>query len=231
MLGIIDSTLDIPFDGLQVFWDAGQFRSLISGSRTIFNLSERDNYTGSFISGSGGLFPFYTSSGGGSINFPVTVFPAAGVVGSQVTGSLSAGTIIVFASRIGAQFADAPFMFTDNLRVEYFAASNVPQLTFAFGLFRDSSIGFMSSSVYYMVGGSGAANSQKLYLNKTVSNFTSSRSVPVTYTRATVGAANVGSGTSFRGNIAIALFYNRQLSDTEVFQIYDFFKPRFPDLP
>lgn len=231
MLGIIDSTLDIPTDGLQVFWDAAQLRSLVSGSQTVYNLSEKSNYTGSFISGSGGFFPYYTGSGGGSIHIPQRVFPAAGVVASQVTGSLSSGTIIVFASRIGSQYADIPLMFTDNLSVQYWTANNVPQLVFSFGLFRDSSIGFMSSSVYYMVGGSGAATSQKLYLNKTVSNFSSSRSVPVNYTRASLGIGNIGSGTGFSGNIAIALFYNRQLSDAEVFQIYDFFKPRFPDLP
>ena len=231
MLGIIDSTLDIPTDGLQVFWDAAQLRSLVSGSRTIFNLSERDNYTGSFVSGSGGVFPTFSTSSGGSIQITSTTFPANGVVASQVTGSLSAGTIIVFARRTGAQFADVPFMGTDNLSVQYWAANNVPQLVFSFGLFRDSAIGFMSSSIYYMVGGSASANSQKLYLNKTVSNFSSSRSVPVNYTRATLGIANVGSGTGFVGNISIGLFYNRQLSDAEVFQIYDFFKPRFPDLP
>ena len=235
MLGIRDSGFKIPVEGLLLYWDASQLRSFVSGTRQINNLMENQTFTGSFFSGSSGIFPFYTGSGGGAIYITQQANPAAGVVSSQFTASVSSSTIVTFTRRVGAQFADVPivqaFGPTTGIAITYFAAGNSVNLIWAQGLFRDGSAPFLTSSLYYMVAGSGTATSQKLYINKTVFNFSASRTVPVSVTRASMGTSNVGSSTNYQGDVALMLLYNRQLSDAEVFQIYDSFKPRFPNLP
>lgn len=70
------------------------------------------------------------------------------------------------------------------------------------------------------------ANNRKVYVNTTVSQGTNNSLSNMTWSSLRIGQDALG-GRAFNGNIAVVLWYNRDLSAAEISQNYEAFRSRF----
>jgi hypothetical protein len=232
---------DIVTNGLVLYLDAANNRSIVSGSTTWFDLSRNGN-TGSLING-----PTYSSANGGGVVFDGTNDYS---VSGQLSGSFASFTVIVWfyptSIKNYANVLDCNYAYnatTGNIgpRLEMNAAG---ELGWAY-----SNITNNNDFLYgHVVVTSGLAvntwhcaaityvpNSSTTYYNGMPTGISRVTAGSPTGFIGTMNNLNIGRGFSkivsseryFAGRISIVQIYNRELSAREVRQNYHATKGRY----
>jgi len=219
-------------DGLVLYLDAANSKSIISGSTTWTDLSRGGN-NGTLVNG-----PTFNSANGGSIVFDgsndYATLPSIGV------STLSAFSVSFWAKTFGASllptvYAEGtPSSWPSNLFIMYFGGSEdggKPRVWFGYPTISNPLIGttvVTDNKWYYVTYNQTSISNRTLSINGTV-EATNTTSFTSTATTAYLGANN-NNGTMVqfgKPNLAQLQIYNRALSPQEVLQNYNASKTRF----
>jgi hypothetical protein len=225
-------------DNLTLLLDAGNYKSYISGSLQLLDLSGYDN-TASFVSGS-----FYTSSfrGGIAFNGSSSRMEISSSDSLNPSGSMTLGAF-VYVNGYSSSFG--PIFF----KVNNYTSSNYEQysLYIATGSNTSSSFGITVSGAdrvqrivtssfsyekyaYVCATINTASAAINLYLNGTLVNSSSSGPSaldPSSYSLK-IGGVELYSGAFLNGTIYSVHTYNRALTDADILQNYYAIQSRFP---
>jgi hypothetical protein len=225
-MGVITRN-NIVTNGLVLYWDGASSLSYPSGSATWNNIVSSD-YNGLPISGA-----MYTSFGGGSFLFDGT--------NTRLTSSLNTLPLnSTFEFWINRTNSVNSFNMIGGMYLPYFAfrSSNIfffsnrysgtqrnIQTVQTFGNNTWHNVAFVTEYT-----ASNVTTTSKIYVNGSLAasgNFTGSQSTP-TFDTFTLGSWRQNlTDAPFSGSIAIAKFYNYNLSDQEIIQNYNATKARF----
>jgi hypothetical protein len=222
---------DIVTNGLVLYLDAANNRSIVSGSTTWFDLSRNGN-TGSLING-----PTYSSSNNGYINFDGTDDYSTCTLDNQLSSNFTFACFAklnsfstdlnpkaLMVSQVSSYNNYWAFLGTYNSRWHW-ALYNGTQNPFSFV----DSMNPNTTSWFYVAGVRNTiTDTLDLYINGMLHSSTNdtTTSTPV-YSAFNVGAQT--SQTLRRSNcqISVAKVYNRALSATEIRQNYNATKGRY----
>ena len=221
----------IVTNGLVLYLDAANSKSIVSGSTTWVNLTRSGN-NGTLTNG-----PLYTGSFGGSIAFDGTDdYVAETTVLSdafwQANWSISAWVNFDAIGLVGQGTADRPIVQhgTNNTRQGLHLTQR--NSTFYFGLYSDDMGGVrtLSTGQWYNVVYSlnNTSRLRQLFVNGSIDNSsTAAGSYTGTGTNTRIGGKILAFGFLFDGFMASFSAYNRVLSSDEVLQNYNATKKRF----
>jgi len=216
----------IPPEGLVLYYDASNTLSY-SGSGTVLTDLSGQKRDATFING-----PIFMPENGGTINFD-GIDDYATI--AQPLGTLSQVTMIVWIKRRGNQPAWASIFWDRNSTTGYtgigFRGDTINALTFSWTTYRvtgevlEDNVWYMAALTRahpynvtgYTYGPSGIKTGVQSGYNGGDSNFNDLR----------LGIDGTISGRNFKGDLGIALMYNRALSAAEIDGIYNATKDRF----
>jgi hypothetical protein len=222
---------DIVTNGLVLYLDAANNRSIVSGSTTWFDLSRNGN-TGSLING-----PTFSSINGGYLTFDgsndyCSIANPSTITGSQVSfcvwNTVLSNTVSTFTVYLegsgGARIFAVSIPWGGNNTV-YFDAGNG---TGAFaGAFDRINKGYEGSGWQYWVFTKNAtAGTMRIYLNGNLWHSGTGLNAPVG-TATTGYIATLPSSGYTNSRISMMKFYNKELSAAEIRQNYHATKGRY----
>ena len=216
----------IVTDGLVLYLDGANQRSLVSGSTSWYDLTKNNN-SGSLVNG-----PIYSGTYGGSVNFDGVdgycqynlPYPYAMTV--STFGSSNVSTWNNYAG-LGSARRQNGYIIHNNLSTQNVNFYMLDQNASFIGLGGINSIEITKVN-YYTISTNGS-NIHKIYLNGVLKG-TSTTSITRTNTPTTQpGLLGRDDGLSRYNNLKIYnhTIYNRQLSDDEVLKNFNSLKNRF----
>lgn len=223
---------NIVTNGLVLYLDAANSKSIVSGSNTWRDISG-NNLSGSLVNG-----PTYNGANKGSIVFDGT----NDYISTNLSGTLTAMTMMCYIKRNGNQPAWTGIFYsrpaTGGQAAGLDFRDTTHQLVYTWG-FSPNTYNFVSNLVipdnqWCMVGISLNSTKADLYLNTNVATNN------LNHDQFTINAGDLKIGNDFdgptpggpggrifKGNIGLAVMYNRALSSQEVLQNYNSTKGRY----
>lgn len=225
----------ISTDGLVFYWDSANTKSYSGTGSNWMDLS--DGYVGSLINS-----PAYTDSNYGTINFDgVNDYVSTDFLDGFGTSNLTLNIWMsftasqqsaIFSKRIGASSFEQLSVFVTGDANGNSAGTRILVLDFnnpsSRNIFTPGS--FNDGSWHHISYVRGTSNSSLFIDGQFISSTVSTKPNLSNTSRLFIGAAGDGLsvlGLYFKGRISIIQLYNRDLSESEVFQNYQTTKTRF----
>lgn len=212
-------------NGLIMYLDAGNPASYPGTGTTWTDLSSRGKI-GTLTNG-----PLYSSVGGGCIVFD----GSNDYVAVSGTETMVSASVCVWARTNGAQFNNTGIVFnrggtaTDTGGLTTWTSADVQ---YGWNDNNSQPAGISLSitdgtwQMWSFTHTPSGTNNRKVYVNTTVSQGTNNSLGNMTWSSLRIGE-DAGGGRNFKGDIAIVLWYNRELTAAEISQNYEAFRTRF----